>query len=283
VVRLISGVLLAAAFIAIVWFSNAIVLLVVASGVGVLAFHEYEGLMRHLGAAIPRTPALLALMAAIAVVPFPVVPVEVVVSLGVVITAIGAMMQFARQHPLTAAAAAGPSAAGSRTDLREAVFGAVAGAFALAYLALPLGSLVGVHVFGGRGAVLLLVFTVVISDTAQYYTGRAFGRRHLAPRLSPKKTIEGAIGGFVAAPIFLAVVGPYLVPVVTPMVIAPLGPVLVACGIAGDLFESLMKRAADMKDSSALIPGHGGILDRIDALLFATPPFYLFLRWVYAA
>ena len=63
--------------------------------------------------------------------------------------------------------------------------------------------------------------------------------------------------------------------------IALLGIVLVAAGIAGDLFESMLKRAADMKDSSALIPGHGGVLDRIDALLFATPVFYLYVRWVY--
>jgi len=129
--------------------------------------------------------------------------------------------------------------------------------------------------------VLLLVFTIVVSDTAQYYSGRTFGRRPLALRLSPKKTIEGAVGGFVAAPLFLYFAGPYLVPVVTPLMIAPLGVLLVVCGIAGDLFESMIKRAADMKDSSALIPGHGGVLDRIDALLFATPPFYMFLRWVY--
>jgi phosphatidate cytidylyltransferase len=60
-----------------------------------------------------------------------------------------------------------------------------------------------------------------------------------------------------------------------------MGLALVAAGIAGDLFESMLKRAADMKDSSALIPGHGGVLDRIDALLFATPVFYMYLRWLY--
>jgi phosphatidate cytidylyltransferase len=91
------------------------------------------------------------------------------------------------------------------------------------------------------------------------------------------------LGGFVAAPVFLFFVGPYLVPVAEPLAVAVLGLGLVACGIAGDLFESMIKRAADMKDSAALIPGHGGVLDRIDALLFATPPFYLYLRWVYAS
>jgi phosphatidate cytidylyltransferase len=229
--------------------------------VGVLALHEYVELMRQLGAATPRVPTVAATLATIAVIPFPYVAGEAVIGIGVVIIAIGAMMKS--------------------VEMRQAVAGAAAGGFALVYLGIPLGALVGVHVFGGRGAVLLLVFTIVVSDSAQYYAGRTFGRHRLAPRLSPKKTVEGALGGFVAAPVFLYFAGPYLVPVVTPLVIAPLGVVLVACGIAGDLFESMIKRAADIKDSSALIPGHGGVLDRIDALLFATPPFYMFLRWVY--
>jgi phosphatidate cytidylyltransferase len=261
VARLISGVLLAAGFFALVWFSNATVLLLVALAVGLLAMHEYAELMRQLGAAIPRVPTVVATLATIAIIPFPFVAGEAVIGIGVTIIAIGAMLKS--------------------VDMRQAVAGAAAGGFALIYIGIPLGALVGVHIFGGRGAVLLLVFTIVVSDSAQYYAGRTLGRRKLAPQLSPKKTIEGALGGVVAAPIFLYFAGPYLVPVVTPLMIAPLGLVLVACGIAGDLFESMIKRAADIKDSSALIPGHGGVLDRIDALLFATPPFYMFLRWVY--
>lgn len=259
--RLISGVLLAAGFFALVWFSNATVLLMAALAVGVLVLHEYAELMRPLGAPLPRVPTVVATLATIAVIPFPFVAGEAVIGIGVTIIAVGAMLKA--------------------VEMRQAVAGAAAGGFALVYIGIPLGALVGVHIFGGRGAVLLLVFTIVVSDSAQYYAGRTFGRHKLAPRLSPKKTIEGAVGGFVAAPIFLYFAGPYLVPVVTPLMVAPLGLVLVACGIAGDLFESMIKRAADLKDSSALIPGHGGVLDRIDALLFATPPFYMFLRWVY--
>jgi phosphatidate cytidylyltransferase len=262
VARVISGVLLAAAFFAIVWYSNATVLLFVALAVGLLALHEYMEVMRQLGAAIPRLATVIATMAAIAVVPFPYVAPSAIVGVGVVVIAIAAMVKMAG-------------------DMRAGVLGAAAGGFGVAYIGLALGALVGIHIFGGRGAVVLLVATVAISDTAQYYSGRTFGRHKLAPRLSPKKTVEGAVGGFVVAPIFLYFVGPYLVPVATPLAIAPLGLALVACGIAGDLFESMMKRAADLKDSSALIPGHGGVLDRIDALLFATPPFYMYLRWVY--
>ena len=77
---------------------------------------------------------------------------------------------------------------------------------------------------------------------------------------------------------FLAVAGWYWLPIASPLWLAGLGLCLVIAGIIGDLFESMLKRAADMKDSGALIPGHGGVLDRIDALLFAAPVFYFFLR-----
>jgi phosphatidate cytidylyltransferase len=277
-VRLISGVLLAAGFFTLVWFSNALVLLFVALAVGALALHEYFELMRPLGAVVPRLATVAATLAVMAVVPFPYVAPAGVMGVGLVVIAIGAMVQQARL-PLGPAAHDGPT----RSTLPGFLFGALSGGFALLYIGVPLGALVSIHIFGGRGAVVLLVATIVISDSAQYYTGRAFGRHPLAPRLSPKKTIEGAVGGFVVAPLFLYFAGPYLIPVTTPLMIAPLGLALVTCGIAGDLFESMIKRAADLKDSSALIPGHGGILDRIDALIFATPPFYLFVRWAYSA
>jgi CDP-diglyceride synthetase len=231
-----------------------------------------------------------ATLAVTAVVPFPYVSPAGVMGVGLAVIAIAAMVQQARLKPGPAVheqqpGSAPPDAArpGFSRASTGSLFGALSGGFALIYIGVPLGALVSIHVFGGRGAVVLLVATIVVSDSAQYYTGRAFGRHPLAPRLSPKKTIEGAVGGFIVAPLFLYFAGPYLIPVTTPLTIAPLGLVLVTCGIAGDLFESMIKRAADLKDSSALIPGHGGILDRIDALIFATPPFYLFVRWAYSA
>ena len=127
---------------------------------------------------------------------------------------------------------------------------------------------------------MLLIATVAVSDTAQYYTGRTLGRTPLAPLRSPKKTREGALGGAVVAPIFLAVAGSYWLPAFPWYWHASVGLGIVATGITGDLFESMLKRAANMKDSGTLIPGHGGVLDRIDALLFAAPVFYFFLRSV---
>jgi phosphatidate cytidylyltransferase len=145
---------------------------------------------------------------------------------------------------------------------------------ALVYVGLPLGMLVAIHARTGWKGTILLIATIVVSDSAQYYSGRAFGRRPLAPTISPKKTIEGALGGLVVGTLFVIVAGPFVF-AATPLIVrAFVGVILVLAGICGDLFESRLKRLADMKDSSTLIPGHGGVLDRIDALLFAIPVFY---------
>jgi phosphatidate cytidylyltransferase len=146
------------------------------------------------------------------------------------------------------------------------------------YLGVPLGTLVAVHALGGRESVILLIATVVISDSAQYYSGRAFGRHPLAPAISPKKTIEGAVGGVVFGTLVMVAGGAWVFPFARQPMLLAMGVSIVLLGIAGDLFESRLKRIAGMKDSSTLIPGHGGVLDRIDALLFASPAFYLFLH-----
>ncbi len=164
-------------------------------------------------------------------------------------------------------------------ELRRLV-GVSAFAMAVVYLALPLAALVQIRLIAGPQALFLVMLTVMVSDTAQYYAGRAFGRRPLAPRISPKKTIEGAIGGFVVAATMFAVVGAWWAPGMNLGVRIVLGIALVALGIAGDLFESFLKRRAGVKDSSNLIPGHGGVLDRIDALLFAAPAYWLALKLV---
>jgi phosphatidate cytidylyltransferase len=283
--RVLSGVVLGAAFFTIVWFGTTVVLLGVAMAVCVLAFREYADLMAKLHAQPPRLLSLAATLAALTMVPYPRVSFEMVAAIALMGIAIAEMARLKPGPPLQNPMNDGrpgfspANPAGVSRAFTPAILATASGALAMLYLGLPLGALVAVHQIGGRGAVLLLVATVALSDTAQYYSGRTFGRRPLAPQLSPKKTIEGAIGGFVAAPIFLFVAGPLLVLTTRPILLAAVGVAVVIAGIAGDLFESMLKRAADVKDSSALIPGHGGVLDRIDALLFATPVFYLYLRW----
>ena len=152
------------------------------------------------------------------------------------------------------------------------------GVLAAVYIGMPLGMLVAVQALQSWPATLLLLGTIVVSDSSQYYVGRMFGRRPLAPAISPKKTMEGAIGGLIFGTAFMVFAGAKMLPFTGYAPLFVLGILVVGLGICGDLFESRLKRAAGVKDSSSLIPGHGGVLDRIDALLFAVPPFYLFVR-----
>jgi phosphatidate cytidylyltransferase len=148
------------------------------------------------------------------------------------------------------------------------------------YVGLPLGAIARIRVVQGAPVVSVLAVMVIASDSAQYFVGRALGRRKLAPLISPSKTIEGAVGGLAAAAIVGATLGARWVPGVSPASGALLGALVAGFGMAGDLFESLLKRGAGVKDSSSLIPGHGGVLDRIDSWLFAGPVYYMFLRYL---
>lgn len=241
-----------------IWFLTPAALLGFALLVAALAFGEYARIVAAIGARVPWWSTLLLTLLACAMVPFPWIDPAVAIVLAL-ITAAANVLISDRVGPPTL------------WDTATAVLAPV-------YIGLPLGALVAIAAVAGREAVLLLIGTVAVSDTAQYYAGRTFGRHPLAPRRSPKKTIEGAIGGFIVAPIVLTLAGGVWLPAIPPLRLALMGVVLVAAGMTGDLFESMLKRAAGMKDSSNLIPGHGGVLDRIDALLFAAPLFYFFIR-----
>jgi phosphatidate cytidylyltransferase len=254
-IRLLSGVLLAAAALAAILFLPAQALRAIACLVAALAGHEYLRLV-HSGRPAPGAVPLLLLVAITAWWMFDPGRVQLLLLLLVGLAWVAIEVVF-RGLPIDRAAAR---------------------FFAAWYIGMPLGMLAGVHALGGRMAALLLIATIVVSDSAQYYCGRLFGRHALAPAISPNKTIEGAIGGVLFAVLFMALAGPFVFPSARTMSLALLGAVVVALGIYGDLFESRLKRTAGVKDSSALIPGHGGVLDRIDALLFATPAFYMYVQ-----
>jgi phosphatidate cytidylyltransferase len=128
----------------------------------------------------------------------------------------------------------------------------------------------------GSDLVLLLFFVVWTSDTAAYYIGTTFGRRPLAPRVSPKKTVEGAVGGVVGALLAAFVASVWFYRRLSVVDCIVLGLALGTIGLLGDLVESMLKRGAGMKDSASLVPGHGGILDRVDSLLYAGPVLYYY-------
>lgn len=145
---------------------------------------------------------------------------------------------------------------------------------AVFWILIPLWMLAEIRDSQGPQMVIFIGALLILSDTAQYFVGRALGRHKLAPAISPSKTVEGAVGGLVvvllAAPLLARAFDLSL-----PMTwILPAGVTAIA-GMIGDLFESWLKRRVGLKDSGALIPGHGGVLDRIDSWLFAIPVFAL--------
>ncbi len=136
---------------------------------------------------------------------------------------------------------------------------------------------------GSSGMIWVFVLLAVIfaGDTGAYYAGSYLGRHKLSPAISPGKTIEGSIGGL-AANLVVGGAGKALFLPALPW--SPSLLFFVTVGIAGqvgDLFESELKRSSGIKDSGGILPGHGGILDRIDALLFASPVAYIFIRYIF--
>lgn len=136
--------------------------------------------------------------------------------------------------------------------------------------------------------ILLLLGMVAAADIGAYFSGRAFGRRKLAPQVSPNKTWEGFVGGMccscLVAVVFVVFtdIGSPLTPLLLLKVLAAALSVAVV-SVVGDLFESMVKRMAGVKDSGSLLPGHGGVLDRLDSIAAALPLFAITLNWFIAA
>jgi phosphatidate cytidylyltransferase len=271
VTRVLSGAVLIAIAVGVVWFAPSAVFFVVAEILLILAFVEYAALAAGCGLPVPTTASAVATMAASIGVTSSFWVGDQIMSNAIALDA-ALLSAFVVLASLSLTAWRGG---------RDALGLAAASVFPMLYIGMPIGAMVALRTLRGREALFLLLLTVMVSDTAQYYTGRAFGRRLLAPAISPKKTIEGAIGGFVFGAVVMAVVGTWWTAGIPVALRALLGVAVVALGIAGDLFESMLKRSAGVKDSSSLIPGHGGVLDRIDALLFAAPVYYVFLKYTW--
>jgi phosphatidate cytidylyltransferase len=187
-----------------------------------------------------------------------------------------------------------------RADLRAAYPAAAASAFAFVYIALPMAMLAQLRQqFAGAFWMLYLLLVVWAGDIFAYFVGRSLGRHLMAPRISPKKTWEGALASLAASLLVGSLLFSHALQISTFLLrvglierrdgifglekpeLWPIILLTVAVNIAaqlGDLVESLIKRGAGAKDSGTILPGHGGMLDRIDALLFAAP-----VLWFYAA
>jgi phosphatidate cytidylyltransferase len=144
-------------------------------------------------------------------------------------------------------------------------------------LVLPAGGNPGA---GGAGLLLFLVLLTEFNDVAQYVWGRTLGRHKVIPRVSPNKTWEGLLGGIATTSLLSLLLAPVLTPL-APVPAAALGAFLGAAGFVGDVTISAIKRDLGIKDSGALIPGHGGILDRLDSLTYTAPLFFHIIRYFY--
>mgnify|MGYP001496541278 CR=1 FL=1 len=255
--RLLSAFLLVPIILYAVLWGHPLLFLAVLSAVALLCQYEYSTIVEQYG--IPN-PGPLGYGA-------------------------GLLLLLVPSHELAVVVAAGLLAltiASLRGDLEKGFPRAAALVFGVIYI-------FGCWKFGAllRGVnPHWLMFTLGLNwlgDTAAYYVGRSLGRHKMAPVVSPKKTWEGAAASLVASVAFGAFYLPYFIPTVTPLAAGLMALAANIAGQVGDLAESAIKRGAKVKDSSALLPGHGGWLDRVDSNLFSMPVIYAFVRCLYHA
>ena len=265
-VRVMSAAVLVALLVITIWWLPPWATVALAVIAAALAGAELAGLIQHLGINVPKY--WLGEVAAVG---------ALAIAMGGMVEGGDRMLALAM---LVIAVTAGATTLATSAPGLEA-FGRSAGMMlAATYIGLPLGTLAWVRVEAGPEALSWLLAVIAFSDSAQYYTGRLFGRHKLAPVVSPGKTVEGAVGGLIVAAIAGALLARLWLPGAGWPTAAHLALLLAAFGITGDLFKSLLKRSAGVKDSGTLIPGHGGLLDRVDAYLFAGPMFYIYLRFI---
>jgi phosphatidate cytidylyltransferase len=251
--------LLAAIFLGPPWLAVAIVALALAVGLG-----EFSSLlrargirpMRHVG--FPLAAALF---------------LDVVTPgwLGVPFAPIGALLLLT--FTLWRGADFESVSAAAATLLGAVYLGALGGTIAALRLLDPIGE--------GAWRMVLLLGILVFSDSLAFFVGHAVGRRRLLPGISPGKSVEGAIGGLVGGVLGALVVRHLGLPGLPALHAVALGAAVSAMGIVGDLDESLLKRWAGVKDSGTLFPGHGGMLDRLDSLLFGAPVLFYYFQYVH--
>jgi phosphatidate cytidylyltransferase len=274
--RVLSAVILIPSALLVVIFAPPPVYLTGVGILGSLCLYEYRGLMRNMGISVQARfvfPAFWFLLG---------------------VFGIGAIFGWSARYgvpPVAAALTAALLAAflaavwRPRLSMRERALSLLAETLGVFYFALFLYPVFSVRFeFGDRPGLhwtILLLAVIWANDIAALAIGRKFGRTRFAPQLSPKKTNEGAAGGFAAGVVAAVLLQRFLfddLPTIHVVAVSVLAGVF---GQLGDLAESLLKRAAEVKDSSQLIPGHGGALDRMDSLLFAFPVLYIYMFFLY--
>lgn len=171
----------------------------------------------------------------------------------------------------------------TRKESNQAIVGVSTTIFGILYISWTFSFLMKLKLISepylpsGNLWVAFLLLVTKSGDIGAYFMGTSFGKHHLIPRISPKKSVEGAVGGFIFSVVF-AVLSRYYLPTIPVLHLAILGCLLGILAQVGDLSESLIKRDCQVKDSANLIPGLGGILDLIDSILFTAPTLYFYVK-----
>lgn len=260
--RLLTTALLLPLVVAVVWAAPAWLFTAVVVAFAVLAQHELYRMFARVGVVADTRPGLVLGALVVASFAAPAPASAWAPSLAVSLAVAGSLALALRHQPATA-----PPWAGVALTL-----------LGICYCAWLLGHAVWLRARpDGPGLLLFLLATTWAGESTAYLVGRAWGRHKLAPRVSPGKTVEGAVAQLVAsvAVALLAALTTGLLPLRHAVAT---GALIGIVSQIGDLAESLLKRSAQTKDSGALLPGHGGMLDRLDSLLFAVPGLYYYLR-----
>jgi len=275
-VRLLTAAILIPIVIAVIWWGPTWLVAIAAAIVAIAAMLEFFSISARLGAEAYRLWTCLAAACIIAQ--------QWYASRMDSITRLGDLLDRSPRITLELVLFAfvlgiATIALGSQRPLAEVLPAISISAAGLVFVVLPFSAVVrlhGVDVSGPR----LLLFTVVlvwVGDSAAYFVGRSIGRWKMAPQISPNKTWEGAVANFLGA-LFVAAVFGYWSRI-PPAHMLAMGAAGSVAGQLGDLFESAWKRSAGVKDSGTILPGHGGMLDRIDALILAAPAVWYYFQW----
>jgi len=260
IARILSALILAPAALGLVCFAPEWALLLAVCVAGTICLYEYSRLTRAMGLAGQLWLQSAAFWFLVPGLRLNWLPAPALLALPVLAAFLGAMWR--------------------KAPVRERALGLIGDALGLVYVTVGLYPVVAIRFdFGSEGIRWLLILLAVTwaGDVAAMVAGKRFGRTPFAPVLSPKKTNEGALAGLaagLAAALLLQRLAMSELPILH---VGAVALITGAVGQLGDLAESMLKRGAGVKDSSALIPGHGGVLDRIDSLMFGLPALYVYL------
>lgn len=291
--RIATAVVLIPIVLALVLRAPIWVLAAVVAAVALLSIHEFLKLTEPYGVKPMRWPTYLFVIAFFTLLALNFGNDKPLLSTAIFVYCVGFAAAIAPFFALTIAM--------RREELPTGYPAAAATVFSFTYIALPLGMLVQLRQqWAGAFYLLYLLLIVWAGDTFAYFVGKAVGRHRMAPCISPKKTWEGAVASLVASVVVGWLLFQYSQSISTALLhagliegrdglfgleqpaIGPITALTIVLNVAaqlGDLVESLIKRGAAVKDSGAILPGHGGMLDRIDALLFAAPVLWFYAAW----